>query len=95
MHHFKSIAKNCKAFDVEGSLGVLEKDLNETPNVFTEVMKQLAELKKVRQDIIDDALRSFSRQMTSELRQIVGDYKRYPVAVSENWRYVLSLGYAL
>lgn len=60
---FKSIAKNCKAFDVEGSLGVLEKDLNETPNVFTEVMKQLAELKKVRQDIIDEALRSFSQQM--------------------------------
>ena len=33
--------------------------------------------------------------VSSELRQIVGDYKRYPVAVSEYWRDVLSLGYTL
>ncbi|MDE6275395.1 MAG: leucine-rich repeat domain-containing protein [Clostridia bacterium] len=57
---FKSISKNCKAFDVEGSLCVLEKDLNDTPNVFTEVLKQVEEIRNLRQDILDEAMTKFS-----------------------------------
>lgn len=56
---FKSIGKNCKAFDVEGSLNVLESDLGETPNVLTEVMQQLEQLKNVREDIMLDARKQF------------------------------------
>ncbi|MDE7190969.1 MAG: leucine-rich repeat domain-containing protein [Clostridia bacterium] len=60
---FKSVSKNCKAFDVEGSLCVLEKDLNDTPNVFTEVLKQLEDLRNIRQDIIEEAMKKFSAQI--------------------------------
>lgn len=49
---FKSISKNSKAFDVEGSLNVLENDLSETPNVFTEVMKKIEELNTLKDDIL-------------------------------------------
>lgn len=56
---FKSIAKNCKAFDVEGSLNVLESDLGETPNVLTEVMKQLDELNNVHEEIVENARDEF------------------------------------
>ena len=56
---FKSIAKNCKAFDVEGSLNVLESDLGETPNVLTEVMKQLDELNNVHEEIVENASDEF------------------------------------
>ncbi|MDE5756111.1 MAG: leucine-rich repeat domain-containing protein [Clostridia bacterium] len=67
---FKSVSKNCKAFEVEGSLCVLEKDLNDTPNVFTEVLKQLEELGKIHQDIIDEAMIRFSQQMLTMVRNI-------------------------
>lgn len=60
---FKSVSKNCKAFDVEGSLCVLEKDLNDTPNVFTEVLKQLEDLQNIHQDIIDEAMKKFGEQI--------------------------------
>ncbi|MDE7348394.1 MAG: leucine-rich repeat domain-containing protein [Clostridia bacterium] len=72
---FKSISKNCKAFDVEGSLCVLEKDLNDTPNVFTEVLKQLEELHNIHQDIIDEAMARFSQQILTMVEQ----YKWYRV----------------
>ena len=67
---FKSISKNCKAFDVEGSLCVLEKDLNDTPNVFTEVMKQLEDLRHIHQDIIDEAMRQYGDQLLNKARDI-------------------------
>lgn len=58
---FKSISKNCKAFDVEGSLNVLESDLGETPNVLTEVMQQLEQLKNIREDIMLEARKDFGK----------------------------------
>lgn len=72
---FKSVGKNCKAFDVEGSLCVLEKDLNDTPNVFTEVFLQLQQLKDVRQDIIDGALKEFADMMLN----VMNGYNWYTV----------------
>ncbi len=67
---FKSVSKNCKAFDVEGSLCVLEKDLNDTPNVFTEVLKQLEDLRKIHQDIIDEAMKQFGSQFFEKVEKI-------------------------
>ncbi len=63
---FKSIAKNCKAFDVEGSLNVLESDLGETPNVLTEVMQELEHLKNVREEMMQQAHEDFV-QVCNEL----------------------------
>ncbi|MDE6604605.1 MAG: leucine-rich repeat domain-containing protein [Clostridia bacterium] len=77
---FKSISKNCKAFDVEGSLCVLEKDLNDTPNVFTEVLKQLEELKNIHQDIIDEAMSKFGEQILD----MVAKYKWCKVKFYDN-----------
>ncbi|MDE6372364.1 MAG: leucine-rich repeat domain-containing protein, partial [Clostridia bacterium] len=59
------------AFDVEGSVCVLEKAINDTPNVFTEVLKQLEELKNIHQDIIDEAMRKFGEQILN----MVAKYK--------------------
>ena len=64
---FKSISKNCKAFDIEGSLCVLEKDLNDTPNVFTEVLKQLDDLKNIHQDIVDEAMDRIFEQILEKV----------------------------
>ncbi len=58
---FKSVAKNCKAFDVEGSLNVLESDLGETPNVLTEVMKELDALNNVHEEIVQNARDEFEQ----------------------------------
>ena len=74
---FKSISKNCKAFDVEGSLCVLEKDLNDTPNVFTEVLKQLEDLKHIHQDIIDEAMKQFEDVIKEKLKGIKPYRVRY------------------
>lgn len=67
---FKSVSKNCKAFDVEGSLCVLEKDLNDTPNVFTEVLKQLEDLRRIHQDIIDEAMRQYGEVFLDKVKNI-------------------------
>lgn len=72
---FKSISKNCKAFDIEGSLGVLEKDLNETPNVLTEVMEQLAAIKNIRKEILDEAKADFSEHIL----EMVSQYRWFSV----------------
>lgn len=77
---FKSISKNCKAFDVEGSLCVLEKDLNDTPNVFTEVLKQLEDLHNIRKDIIDEAMQKFGAQILN----MVAQYKWCKVRFYDN-----------
>ena len=81
---FKSVSKNCKAFDVEGSLCVLEKDLNDTPNVFTEVLKQLEDLKHIHQDIIDEAMRQFEDVIRDRLK----DIKPYRVRYYDNGRLI-------
>ena len=64
---FKSIAKNCKAFDVEGSLNVLESDLGETPNVLTEVMKELDALNNIHEEIVQNARDEFEEICESQL----------------------------
>ncbi len=81
---FKSVSKNCKAFDVEGSLCVLEKDLNETPNVFTEVLKQLEDLRKIHQDIIDEAMKQFGSQFFEKVEKI----KWYTVKYYDNGKLI-------
>ncbi|MDE5655246.1 MAG: leucine-rich repeat domain-containing protein, partial [Clostridia bacterium] len=81
---FKSINKNCKAFDVEGSLCVLEKDLNETPNVFTEVLKQLEDLRKIHQDIIDEAMKQFGNQFLEKVEK----FKWYTVKYYDNGKLI-------
>lgn len=79
---FKSISKNCKAFDIEGSLCVLEKDLNDTPNVFTEVLKQLEDLKNIHQDIIDEAMDNFFEKIIEK----VAAFKWCKVSFYDNGR---------
>ena len=81
---FKSISKNCKAFDVEGSLCVLEKDLNDTPNVFTEVLQRLEELKNIREDIINSAMNMFSDDML----KIFKSYRWFTVRYYDNGRLI-------
>lgn len=67
---FKSIAKNCKAFDVEGSLNVLESDLGETPNVLTEVMKELNALNDIHEEIVQNARDEFEQVCEDKLKDV-------------------------
>lgn len=67
---FKSIAKNCKAFDVEGSLNVLESDLGETPNVLTEVMKELDALNNIHEEIVQNARDEFEQVCADKLKDV-------------------------
>ncbi|MEG1608609.1 MAG: leucine-rich repeat protein, partial [Clostridia bacterium] len=55
---FKSVAKNCKAFEVEGSLCVLENSLCDTPNVITEILNQLAYLTDIKNNLVQEFLAS-------------------------------------
>ncbi|MDE6758614.1 MAG: leucine-rich repeat protein [Clostridia bacterium] len=58
---FKSINKSAKAFDVEGSLNVLESDIANTPNILTEFFDELAFYRNTR-----DELAQTVRQETEE-----------------------------
>ncbi len=72
---FKSIRKNCKAFDVEGSLCVLENDLNDTPNVFTEVMRELDYLRGLKEKIE----REVKEEIRGQLNTLFGEFRWYRV----------------
>lgn len=67
---FKSIAKDCKAFDVEGSLNVLESDLGETPNLLTEVMKELERLEGAHDEIIELVNTQFDSKYDNMIKSI-------------------------
>ena len=57
---FKSVSKYCKAFEVEDSAGVVENEIAQTPNIFTQIVKQLDE---------------FGRQCESEIENIRAQLK--------------------
>lgn len=59
---FKSVAKNSKAFDVEGSLCVLENSISDTPNVITEILNQLAYLTDIKNNLVQEFLASANEE---------------------------------
>ncbi|MDE5549204.1 MAG: leucine-rich repeat domain-containing protein, partial [Clostridia bacterium] len=60
---FKSISKGAKAFDVEGSLNVMEQDVADTPNIFTEFFEELAFYRKTRDEIADTVKQDTEEQV--------------------------------
>lgn len=67
---FKSVAKNSKAFDVEGSLCVLENSISDTPNVITEIMSQLDYLSDIRENLVEE----FFNKANSEFSGLLSRY---------------------
>ncbi|MDE6189106.1 MAG: leucine-rich repeat domain-containing protein [Clostridia bacterium] len=64
---FKSVNKGCKAFNVEGSLNVIESESSNTPNLLTELLDEIKQYRIVR----DDFVVSLKKQATEAIDEIL------------------------
>lgn len=64
---FKSVAKGARAFDVEGSLCVLENSISDTPNVITEILNQLDYLTDIKENLVAEFLASANKEFSAVL----------------------------
>ena len=73
---FKSINKGAKAFDVEGSLNVLESDVGSTPNILTEIFEELAFYRKTRDDFAQNVQRDTEKELNEAVAEIDGAVRK-------------------
>ncbi|MEG2675657.1 MAG: leucine-rich repeat protein [Clostridia bacterium] len=67
---FKSVSKNAKAFDVEGSLAVLENAISDTPNILTDMEKELNYFRSIESNLITE----FLATVNNDLGKLIAGY---------------------
>lgn len=86
---FKSVAKSSKAFDVEGSLCVLENSISDTPNVITEILNQLDYLTDIKQNLVQE----FMNSVNNDLNGVLSNYIWHKVEFLDRGNVVASGNY--
>lgn len=77
---FKSTSHNSKAFDVQGSLGVLDHHLSDTPNVLTELKQELDWIRDNKSKLLLD----FIDELDDDFSVVLGQYHYHRVDLYHN-----------
>ncbi len=73
---FKSVNKGIKAFDVEGSLNVVESEFANLPNLFTEFLDELKLYREQREDLLKN-IESYKLQCDEAIQSVREDIQTY------------------